>query len=428
MSQASRTDARTIFEAAVAAVVPKVALASADLSAMLADVAKAKKVLVIGGGKAGAGMVRGLETLLSDRLDDAFGLVNVPDDLVGPTLRIQLHGARPAGRNEPTPAAQRGAEQMLQLVAAADGNTAVIVLLSGGGSALLPVPVSGITLADKLRATQLLSRAGASIEELNCLRKHLSRIKGGRLAEAGQHAATIWTLIISDVVGDPLDVIASGPTSPDRTTRTDALAVIEKYGLAAQLPAIVAYLRTCDETPKTIGSNVHHQIIANNHTALMAAATKARALNYDITVLEQPVVGDVASAATDVFQMIQQLTGPRQCLLFGGETTVNVGSATGLGGRNQALALTIARDVFRNSSLAITVLCGGTDGEDGPTDAAGGLIDGELWQRGLSHGQSAERALANHDAYHFLKAMGGLLTTGPTGTNVMDIGCVLVGE
>lgn len=431
MSQTSRADARSIFDAAVAAAQPEAAMRSADLSHLIQSAANAERIIVVGGGKASAGMVHALESHLVDYLDRINGIVNVPDDLAAPTHQVILNPARPAKVNEPTLAACQSAERMLALVRQATGNDLVIVLLSGGGSALLPLPVDDVTLHHKVEITRALSRAGATIQELNCVRKHLSQIKGGRLAEAAKNAGSIWSLIISDVVGDPLDVIASGPTAPDSTSFADAIQVLQKYQLETKVPVVFDFLKRgakglVPETPKSLPPNVHNQIIASNSIALKAAEQSARTLGYEVITILEPVVGDVGTAAKKIALQIRSLSGKRNCLLFGGETTVNVGSATGLGGRNQELTMELAIELSNTDLTGITFLCCGTDGEDGPTNAAGACVDAEVWSNRTFHKSGPEKFLKDHDSFNFFEPIGGLVQTGLTGTNVMDIGVILV--
>ncbi len=420
------------------------------------------RICVVGGGKAGAGMASGLEASLADRaFDDRLsGWVNVPGDCVRPLRRIHLHAARPAGVNEPTAEGVRGAQRILDLAAALGSQDTCIVLLSGGASALLPAPVEGISLADKVAVTRYLSRAGATIQELNCVRKQLSHIKGGRLAQACR-AGTLICLIISDVGGDPLDTIASGPTAPNRETAADALAVLRRYDPSlSKVPLSVVRLlsKSTSESMRARGHGsagdvlpqapaksitaasascrIHNHVIGNNRTALDAAASRARELGYRIEDLgadQAGVAREVGTALADHCRMLRaQLVpnAPPVCVLSGGEPVVHVVQTDRpqRGGRNQELVLAAAARLWDDGMQHIAILSGGTDGEDGPTDAAGALADAALIERARSLGLDPHEFLRWNNAYPFFEQAGGLLQTGPTHTNVMDVRVALVGR
>ncbi len=423
-----RADALTIWHAAVDAVRPE-PLVIAAVEKLRPLLERAPVIRVVGCGKAGAAMAVGVETALADCLDRVTGAVNVPEGFTATTQRIHLHAARPVGINAPTQAGVDGARAMARLLADAGPDDVALGLISGGGSALLPWPVEGVSLADKLAVTALLAGSGATIGEMNAVRKHLSRVKAGRLAKGfrGKHFVT---LIISDVVGDPLDVIASGPTTPDPTTYADALAVLDRYDLRSRTPVSILYhlergrrgeLR---ETPKSLPATVENRLIGTNALALLAAARAAERLGYRVVSLGSAVEGETADVARRHAAIIRMLP-PRTCLLSGGETTVTLGRDPGKGGRNQeyALALALALGDMPN---ALT-LSGGTDGEDGPTDAAGAIADADTLRRAAALGLSAADHLSRHDAYPFFDAVGGLMRTGLTGTNVMDVRLTLVG-
>lgn len=424
----ARDDAHAIWSAAVRAANPERLVREALASDPLPP---ARRLIVVGAGKAGAAMAAGLEAALADRLDTATGLVNVPAGLDGKLSRIRLHAARPAGLNEPTAAGVAGAEEMLRLLADTGPDDVAVCLLSGGGSALLPAPADGITLDDKLAVTRMLHRSGATIDEMNCVRKHLSRVKGGRLAAAFR-GKLLLTLIVSDVVGDPLDVIASGPTAPDPTTFADAVAVLARYGLTDRVPHAVNELLTrgAAETLKALPPNVVNRVIGSNRVALDAAAAEAEWRGYRVLDLGAFVEGETAAVAMAVAGVVRSicrdgkpLAAPA-CVLIGGETTVTLGDAPGKGGRNQefVLALMLKLAATPGGLEGVTVLSGGTDGEDGPTDAAGALADAGT----LARGRDAADYLRRHDAYPYFAATGDLLTPGLTGTNVMDVRVVLV--
>ncbi len=433
-----RAHARAIWQAAVDAVRPKdlvgAALTDPEVAAALRA---APRVLVLGAGKAGAAMSAGVEAALASHPGRIAGLVNVPAESVRPLRHIRLHAARPAGTNQPTAAGVAGTRIILDLAASAGPDDVALCLLSGGGSALLPAPVDGIVLEDKQRVTQLLHACGATINDMNAVRKHLSAVKGGRLAEAFTGRA-LFSLIISDVIGDPLDVIASGPTAADPTTFADALAVLERYDLLAQTPdSVLRHLRAgCEgkraETPKTARQNVHHRIIGNNAMALAAAEAKARALGYEVWNLGSSIEGETREAATATAVLalsVRELgrpVSPPACLLSGGETTVTLAPEHGLGGRNQEFVLAAALGFGRAGLHSTVILSGGTDGEDGPTDAAGAFADEETLSSAAAQGLDAADYLRRHDAYHFFQATGDLLVTGLTQTNVMDVRVILI--
>jgi hydroxypyruvate reductase/glycerate 2-kinase len=425
----SRDHAMSIWGAAVDAVRPE-PLVRASLSAER-WLYQAPRVIVIGAGKAGPGMAVGLEAALADRLDRVEGLVNVPAGMTANLKRIRLHAARPQGVNEPTAEGVAGAEEMLRLLQSAGPEDVAVCLLSGGGSALLPAPVEGVSLADKQAVTKLLHRSGATIDEMNCVRKHLSRVKGGRLAEAFRGKRLV-SFIISDVVGDPLDVIASGPTAPDPTTFADALAVLARYGLTEAAPAGVArHLEvgragTVPETPKEIPANVENCIIGSNRVAVHAAKRKAEELGYRVLDLGSYIEGETRQVAIAVAGIVRSIKedcvpfGRPACILLGGETTVTLGADPGKGGRNQEFVLALLAKLGAKHVPGVVVLSGGTDGEDGPTDAAGAVADANTPLH------RAEDYLARHDSNHFFGIAGGLIRSGLTGTNVMDVRVILV--
>jgi hydroxypyruvate reductase/glycerate 2-kinase len=436
----SREHALAIWRAAVDAARPEplVERALANEPAVRA----APRILVVGAGKAGPGMAVGLERALADRLDRVEGLVNVPTGMTAPLRKVRLHAARPQGVNEPTAKGVVGADEMLRSLASAGPQDVAVCLLSGGGSALLPAPAEGITLSAKQAVTKLLHRSGANIGEMNCVRKHLSRVKGGRLAEAFR-GKFLLSLIISDVVGDPLDVIASGPTAPDPTTFAGALAVLDKFDLRERVPSeVVNYLSLgtageMPDTPKEPDPRVTNRIIGSNRLALAAAELKAQTLGYRVWNLGSEVVGetrDVAIAQADLAKKIRydgEPVKPPACLLSGGETTVTLGGNPGKGGRNQEFVLAAMIRLEALEVPSVTILSGGTDGEDGPTDAAGAVADEFTWEEAVEKGfvpGDAENALRRHDAYPFFERVGGLIRTGLTGTNVMDVRVILVGK
>ena len=435
-----RGHARAIWEAAVAAARPENLIRAAFADQALdiaAAVSKARRIVVVGAGKAGAAMSAGLEECLAGALERMDGLVNVPAGSVRPLHAVHLHGARPDGSNEPTAEGVAGTRRILELVAGAGPEDVGICLLSGGGSALLPAPVEGVSLDDKQKVTRLLHACGATINEMNAVRKHLSAVKGGRLAEAFAGRA-LFSLIISDVIGDPLDVIASGPTAADPTTFADALAVLEKYQLAARVPrAVRRHLEQgaagrVAETPKALPAHVKNVIIGNNARSLAAARAKAEELGYAVVDLGSYIEGETQPVATMFAGIVRSIRAdhrplpPPVCLLSGGETTVTLTADHGLGGRNQELVLAAAAKLGAEGLRRVVVLSGGTDGEDGPTDAAGALADEETWHKATARGLEPAAFLGRHDAYHFFDATGDLVKTGLTQTNVMDVRVILV--
>jgi hydroxypyruvate reductase/glycerate 2-kinase len=435
-----RQYARAIWDAAVAAANPETLVRDAltDPAPLLRDaLASAERVLVVGAGKAGAAMAAGAEGALLGLLDRVTGVVNVPAEAVRPLQAIRLHAARPAGTNLPTAEGVAGARQMLDLLSHAGPNDVALCLLSGGGSALLPAPADGITLEDKQQVTRLLHACGATINEMNRVRKHLSAVKGGRLAQAFTGRA-LFSLLISDVIGDPLDVIASGPTAADPTTFAGARAILDKFHLTAQVPAAVVR-RLAEgaagriaETPKALPANVSNVILGNNARSLAAAAREAERLGYRVLNLGSFLEGETRHVAVALAGIVRSIRAdgiplrPPACVLSGGETTVTLAEGHGQGGRNQDFVLAAALNLGADGLRDAVILSGGTDGEDGPTDAAGAVADAETLGRAATLGLDPGAFLACNDAYHFFAATGDLLKSGLTGTNVMDVRVVLL--
>jgi len=424
----ARTDAAAIWRAALAAgdVDPLVRshlrldgtrLASGPLSL---DLDRVRRVLVLGAGKAGASMARAVEGILGARVSEGF--VVVKDGYRLPTARVET-----AEAGHPLPDA-RGLAASARLLVLADSATAddlVIFVVSGGGSALTPAPAPPVTLEEKQAVTRLLLAAAATINELNAVRKHLSRFKGGLLARAAW-PATVVTLALSDVIGDPLDVIASGPTAPDPTTYADALGVLERRGVLRQAPrSIVDRLRAgagggLPETPKPgdqAFARVTNLIVGNNALVVEAAAAKAVKLGYRPQVLTRSLQGEAREVARDLVARARALAPPA-CLIAAGETTVTVRGG-GRGGRCQEFALAAALELGEGEPMV--VLAAGTDGTDGPTDAAGGFADAGTVKRGRAAGREAARDLADNDAHAFLRLAGDTVVTGPTNTNLLDL-------
>jgi glycerate 2-kinase len=391
------------------------------------------RIIVVGAGKAGAGMAQGLlDAIPKSRLDKVEGWVNVPDDCVRETPPIHLHGARPPGLNEPTERGQHGAEQMVSLVRDAGPNDIVFCLISGGGSALTPAPAAGLTIAEKQRLTQTLSAAGADIEQLNTVRKHLSLIKGGRLAAACGGPVMI-SLIISDVLGDPLDVIASGMTIPDSSTADDALNVMRHFSLDTdpRLAASMAILQNAPNASPTIRTQSIPIVIGNNAIAVDAAGMEAERRGYShamsCATKSEGHAEDVGRHLAHMAERMRDSPGP-DCLISGGEPIVALApeNIRGKGGRNQQLCLAALGELGLEGLEGICILSGGTDGEDGPTDAAGARIDATIANEAARRGLDGSQFLARNDAYHFFDAVDGLIRTGPTHTNVCDLRVVVV--
>lgn len=396
------------------------------------DLSYFRRVWVVGAGKASGPMAAAVEDLLGNRI--AGGHVIVKYGYTTPTRRVILHEA---GHPVPDEAGRAGSRAIVDLLRGVGENDLVIGVISGGGSALMTLPVESVTLADMQALTESLLRSGAPIGALNTVRKHLSQVKGGQLARRA-YPATVITLIVSDVVGSPLDVIASGPTVPDPTTAADARAALEQFGVWDSAPeSIRRHLDATSaghgaDTPKTgdpVFARVQNVIIADNALAAEAARARAEALGLNAAIATTYLEGEarevaiaLASIGKEIAAHNRPITRPA-CLLFGGETTVTVRGA-GKGGRNQELALSAALALAGSRGILLASLA--TDGTDGPTEAAGGLVDGGTVERAAAQGLRARTALENNDAYPLLAATGDLLVTGPTNTNVNDLSAVFV--
>lgn len=432
-----RRQAAAIFAAAVRAADPAAAVrrhvslerATLRIDSHSYDLERIDRIFLIGAGKASGPMAKTLEDLLGERI--TTGIVNVKYGYTVPLERVSLVEA---GHPIPDDAGYRGAERMLDLVDQAGRRDLVLCVISGGGSALLPAPVKGVSLAEKARVTDLLLKSGATIQEINAVRKHLSKIKGGQLARAAA-PAEMAVLILSDVVGNALDAIASGPTVPDPTTFAEARGILERYGLIDEVPSSVRdYLvrgvaGLVPETPKpgeTIFDQVHTVIVGSNDVAVQAAALSARASGLHTVVLPA-VIGEARDAAEKFTDRALQLANDTRpaCVLAGGETTVTVRGG-GKGGRCQEFALAAALKIAERPRTLLGAF--GTDGTDGPTDAAGAVADGTTATRAAAAGLDARRALDQNDAYTFFSTLSDLIVTGPTNTNVNDIYLALVGS
>ncbi|MBN1177953.1 MAG: DUF4147 domain-containing protein [Anaerolineae bacterium] len=392
------------------------------------DLAAIDRVVVVGAGKAGAGMAAAVEDVLGSRI--SAGWVNVRYGYAPPTPPQHVH-VHPAGHPLPDPAGLEGTRRILDLVDSLTGRDLTLVLVSGGGSALLVQPVAGVTLADLQALTDALLRSGATIAEINTVRKHLSQVKGGRLARRiARHGARAAVLVLSDVVGNPLDAIASGPCAADPTTYGQAWDVLARHALLGDVPhAIRAHLARgrCgeeEETPKPgdpLFDHVRHVVVGDNRAAAQAAAAQAEALGFRTHLLTTHLEGEAREVGRVLAALAKDLTAPA-CLILGGETTVTV-RGDGKGGRNQELALGAALALAGWPGVAVVTLA--TDGTDGPTDAAGAIATGETAARARALGLDPAAHLARNDAHPLFTALGDLIVTGPTGTNVCDLAFVV---
>jgi hydroxypyruvate reductase len=408
------------------------------------DLSGTRRVVVVGAGKAGGGMAAALEEMFGPKVaaeTQLTGWVNVPADCVRPLTRIHLHAARPAGVNEPTPEGVAGTEEILRTVGSLGPDDLCIALISGGGSALLPAPIEGISLADKLAVTRFLSAAGANIVELNIVRQQLSRIKGGGLARACR-AGRLIGLIISDIIGDPLELIASGPTVERTSTPEEALAVLEKFHAnEPEVPAAVFELLRDKAASPTVyaapTSHVHNMVIGSNWMAVTAAKEEAWRLGYPAdgnSIYGRDAAGlRIDMTAEEEGQRLAIDAGEKICFIEGGECIVKLApeGQRGFGGRNQQTVLAALIELAKRSQggsvpEGIVVLSAGTDGEDGPTDAAGAFVDSEIIAEAQRRGLDPSDYLRRNDAYHFFEPLGALIKTGPTHTNVCDLRIVLV--
>ncbi len=390
------------------------------------------KIYVLGTGKAVAAMAQAVEECLSDRITSGF--INVKYGHTRPLKFITVHEA---GHPVPDDAGLQGSEQIIRLLKSAGERDLIIFLISGGGSALLPSPVPGLTLKDLQKTTQALLEVSANIEEINTIRKHLSRLKGGRLAKLA-YPATLIALILSDVIGDRLDSIASGPTAPDESTYFTCQHIINKFNIQKKIPKRILDFFVSgqnDKEKETLKSNdpvfqhVQNVIIGSNIQAMKEAKRRAETLGYNSLILSSSIEGEAkevakvfASIAKEIISTKNPLPPPA-CVISGGETTVTI-RGQGTGGRNQEFALAAAIEI---EGLDNTVIFScGTDGTDGPTDAAGAIVDGQTLNRAKQKQMDAEHHLLDNDSYHFFKALDDLIFTGPTFTNVMDLRLIMV--
>jgi len=390
------------------------------------------RIFLVGTGKASASMAQGIEKIFGNRI--TRGLITTK---YGHVLPLEKTEVIECGHPIPDQNGIQGAKKMLSLLEESRSEDLVIFLLSGGGSALLPLPIDRITLEEKREVTQFLLDCGADIKEINTIRKHISQIKGGWLAKWA-HPSTVIGFILSDVVGDPLDVIGSGPTVPDRSTFEEAWEILKKYDLLKEIsPSVRKHFLLgkegkVEETPKpgdAAFEKVYNYLIGSNILALRASEAEASSLGFHTLILSSSIVGETREGARFHSAIAREVisTGnpvPRPaCVISGGETTVTI-KGNGLGGRNQEFALAGALEI--SGLEKVVLLSGGTDGTDGPTDAAGAVADHTTISRAQSIGLDPKAHLENNNAYPFFQTLGDLLITGPTHTNVMDVRILLV--
>ncbi len=435
-STRARSDAICALNEALRAADPRVILRQKvslqgsilTLATIKLNLTNFSRVLVIGGGKATAGMAVEMEKILGSHL--RAGVVNIPD-YTRPkpeSSRIEFYAA-----THPIPSAKgiKGVQRMLDLVGKPSIDDLVICLISGGGSSLMPMPLEGIAILDLEKITNLLLKSGADIHQINTVRKHLSAIQGGRLAQK-LYPARVVSLIISDVVGDNLDFVASGPTVPDSTTYLDAKEILLKHRLWDKVPKVSALIESgvsdkSLESPKQdskIFKRVTNILVGSNEESCEAVARYLKNAGYKTLILSTQVQGEAMEVAKVFSGILSDIRihglplKPPAALIAGGETTVTV-SGRGHGGRNQELALSVAIGISGLGNVSFASM--GTDGVDGPTDAAGAIVDGETLRRAARLKMNANSFLVNHDSYSFFKRLGDFLITGPTGTNVNDI-------
>ncbi len=433
-----------IVNQAIAAVSPDPAMRSAlilngdtlTVEGKEYDLTQYERIFVIGAGKASAAMAQTLEDILGDRLHGGVIATKYEHG-----LKLKKTQVLEAGHPVPDQAGEQASKKLLSLASETTDKDLVFCLLSGGASAIVPSPHAPVTLVIKQAVTRKLLECGATINEINAIRKHLSNFKGGHLAKALE-PSTVITLIISDVVGDYLDVIGSGPTAPDESTYLDCQAILDKYSLCTQIPDEVNKIiiagcagdapETCKEGDACF-ERVQNVIIAGNAMAVSGAAQAAKGLGYKPIVVDSAMEGEAREVAAHLIQQAgaycsgSMAEKPPVCLLSGGETTVTI-KGKGKGGRNQELALAAAIELSEMQSCReqISVACVGTDGSDGPTDAAGALVYPDTIAVAEKQSLSARQHLAENNAYAFFSGTGTILKTGPTLTNVMDVAIVLI--
>jgi hydroxypyruvate reductase len=398
------------------------------------DIEAFERIIVVGMGKATALMAKAVDGILGNVISEGCVVVKY-----GHTAELETIRLLEAGHPLPDENGLQGAREIARLVEEAAEKDLIIFLISGGGSALLPLPATGVELVEKQNITSQLLKCGADIQEINTIRKHISIVKGGQLARLA-YPATIVSMILSDVVGDRLDTIASGPTVPDATTFSDALKIVNKYDLLEKIPQSIrkrleAGVRgEITDTPKDgdkVFKKAHNIIVGSNNIALQAIAEQAKKIGLNAIILSSAIEGEAKEVAKVLSAVAKEMTisgnpiPAPACVISGGETTVTI-EGKGKGGRNQELGLSAAIAIDGLDNLVI--LSGGTDGSDGPTDAAGAIVDGNTIERARQQRIDAHQFLRNNDAYNFLKQTHDLLITGPTNTNVMDIHIIMKGK
>jgi glycerate 2-kinase len=431
--------AEEIFLAGVESVMPDKMIRQAvylqDTTLFISDIRilldTINNIYIIGAGKASAIMAKEMESILSHRITEGLVVVKY-----GHGFELKHTTVLEAGHPVPDNNGYTATQKILEIATKANNNDLIICLISGGGSALLTDFPEGGSVEDIVLTNSLLLKSGADIKEINTVRKHLSKVKGGQLAKAS-HPATLISLVLSDVIGNPPDVIASGPTVPDTSTFKDAINVIEKYNLVTKIPKpIFHYLKegvkgVHEETPKPSDPafiNTHNIIIGSNIIALDAAYKKSVSLGLNTFLITTGFEGDTIETADQMVETALQFQNDTSinkpcCLLFGGETTLHV-TGNGKGGRNQHMAL-YAASLLRNKN-GITFLAAGTDGNDGPTKAAGAVVDSKTMESASMQDLDAFNYLIDFDSFHFFEKTGGHIITGPTMTNVMDIVIIII--
>lgn len=453
MTRALRAAAAHLTDAAIAAVRPETLLPRRlawqhgelllDGRPFSVPVRPTGRIAVVGGGKAAAGMAAALEPILQNR--DVTGLVSVPEGCGRPLARIEVRETRPTAANLPTAAVVAATREMRRLLASLGSEDLAVVIVTGGGSALLEEPAAGVELADLIAVTRFLSAAGADIRELNVVRQAVSLVKAGGLARAC-NAGRLAAVVLSDVIGDPLDLIASGPCMPAGSDPQAALAILRRHAALDVAPRVTRHLEdaavkttpqpaTGGEWTTAAGCRVSHVLLGSNATAVDAASQAAHELGYDVTV--RHAVAEIESAdavgrrlAAEAAELVAaaRRDGRGRAVIEGGEAVVTLPRDHGAGGRNQQTVLA-AVEAWQPTAGAwpaeLLIASVGTDGEDGPTDAAGGMVDRAVVDRLTASGIDLARALARCDAHPALAAAGGLIVTGPTGTNVADVRIIL---
>ena len=396
------------------------------------DLKRFKHVYVVGGGKASGSMAEALEQILSEHITDGF--INIPRGTKHKTKVIKLHET---SHPIPDETGVEGTRRILEMAEKAGENDLVICLISGGGSSLMPLPRGDISIVDKKKITEALLKCGATINEINTVRKHISDFKGGWLAKKA-YPATVLNLILSDVIGDPLDFIASGPTVPDSTTFHEAVKILKKYELWNTVPESIRKVLSdgekglIPETPKAddqVFKKVFTVVVGNNRFASLAACESLRSNGLNTLLLTSTLEGEARHVGTVLASIAREISISQNPvskpagIVAGGETTVTV-KGKGLGGRNQEIALSAALKLEGMNGVVLASLS--TDGVDGPTDAAGAIVDGKTLERAANKGLNPEEFLAENNSYNFFSELGDLIFTGPTGTNVNDVSVIIV--